>query len=223
METSGAAASSEDGVTAPKLPTRDDVPYASHYCEENAYKLIEILYNEFLLPDDSVFAVFISNPQKCVFLWMQRLGEEAMQNLVVWDYHVIVLVNRAPGGVWLVFDYDSLLPYPCAADRYVMMSFRPDINLEQNQRQWFRVVHGRAYLASFSSDRSHMAKSNFPPPPWPPIRGALASDAMRLSLYWDMTRRDEQDGDVSATHVTGKVMDIYELVAFISPSKSVAS
>ncbi|RNF26668.1 DREV methyltransferase [Trypanosoma conorhini] len=196
---------------------RDSVPYASHYCEENTYKLIEALYCEHALPDDSVFAVFVSNKRKAVPVWMQRLGGAEGRDPVLWDYHVIALTLDTAGN-WWVWDYDTLLQFPYPAKGYVSASFRPEMQISEAYRQRFRVVPGRTYLARFSSDRSHMAASGIPSPPWPIIQGPLAATTMQLPCYWNMYTEDDDnkgvDGLVSDCY--GSVMNIRQLMEFIS-------
>ncbi|ORC92996.1 putative DREV methyltransferase [Trypanosoma theileri] len=206
------------------LLTRESVPYASHYCEENTYKLIEILFENYTVSDQDVFAVFVSNREKKTPVWMQRLGRNEendnidTKNPLVWDYHVFVLVITTTGRK-LVFDYDSILPFPSLAEEYVMKAFRPYMQLREEYQQWFRVIPGRLYLDYFSSDRSHMDTSDIPPPPWPLIRGKLAVKEMQLPLYWDMLPvvEGKESGDNSS--FLGKVMNIAEFTSFVGLSR----
>ncbi|EAN97668.1 hypothetical protein C3747_57g260 [Trypanosoma cruzi] len=197
--------------------TRDRVPYASHYCEENTYKLIEILYAEYAVPDDAVFAVFVSNERKQTPVWMQRLAEADERDPVLWDYHVIALMTDTSGN-WWVWDHDTVLPYPCSAKRYIMESFRPEMQMREEYRQWFRVISGRKYLANFSSDRSHMRTSDVPPPPWPIIQGFLAATTMQLPFYWNMAKQDDKKAnmDGSMGDAYGNVVNIEGMMALVS-------
>ena len=91
-----------------------------------------------------------------------------------WDYHVI-LVSRAAGADWEVWDLDTYCPLPESLPRYVAATFTPEPQLPLTLRPRFRVVDGAEYLATFSSTRAHMRRRNGsyrkPPPPWPPITG----------------------------------------------------
>ncbi|KAH9582035.1 Protein N-terminal glutamine amidohydrolase [Trypanosoma melophagium] len=202
------------------LLTRESVPYASHYCEENTYKLIEILLANYTVSDQDVFAVFVSNNNKKTPVWMQRLASNENNNdietPVVWDYHVFVLVTTTTttGETKLVFDDDSILPYPCPAEEYVIKAFRPYMHISEDYRQWFRVIPGQLYLDYFSSDRSHMDTADIPPPPWPLIQGKLATKKMQLPLYWNMVPvvEGKESKDNSPF---GKVMNITEFTDFV--------
>ncbi|EAN78042.1 hypothetical protein, conserved [Trypanosoma brucei brucei TREU927] len=195
---------------------REHVPYASHYCEENAYKLVEALYRDFSLPDHAVFAVFISNDCKSTPVWKQRLGNGRCP--LMWDYHVITLVNVGAGdegGMW-AFDQDTTLPFPCEGLRYIEESFHPEMQLDDKYRQRFRVVPGRDYLEYFSSDRSHMKDFDAAQPPWPLIRGCRAPSDMRLGLYVDVHQSSSGE-DVKKEQGCGKILSIAELISFVSP------
>lgn len=189
---------------------RDDAPYASHYCEENVYKLMETLNESYELPPGThLYAVFISNSCKETPIWMQRLCPNGnIEEPVVWDYHVILLLmSTSDPSLQLVYDYDSLLPYPCEASTYISMSFQPQFRLPERYQQKFRIINGQEYLSHFSSDRSHMASADVPPPSWSVICGPNAVSAMTLPDLWSM----EPDG-----RVVGKVMNCHDLQTFVA-------
>ncbi|KAK7689131.1 hypothetical protein QCA50_007822 [Cerrena zonata] len=116
----------------PPLPL--DAIYTSCYCEENIYLLAETFAriaqrDKAAFPWD-VYVVFISNRDKMVALWCQKVR----QDVVVWDYHVILVLrprsrslaeprvdldmheNAWPSDLvsW-VYDFDSRLPAPVPA------------------------------------------------------------------------------------------------------------
>ena len=51
------------------IPDKSSCCYASCYCEENVYKLVEGVRDQFPARLSSLSAVFISNTEKCVPLW----------------------------------------------------------------------------------------------------------------------------------------------------------
>ncbi|THH32980.1 hypothetical protein EUX98_g1205 [Antrodiella citrinella] len=184
----------------PTLP--ENSVYTSCYCEENIY-----LLGQALLADPASFglsarweayAVFISNEHKSVALWRQKAG----QDLIIWDYHVVLIVRPAPheqdtsAGIssqqsevyqlrsW-VYDFDTLLPVPCLAQDYmsktVPYAFLEDPRLGINKR-FVRIVPIQLYLDHFASDRSHMIK-----PPLVPSgenEGSGETDHVAATLYY---------------------------------------
>lgn len=80
-------------------------------------------------------------------------------------------MEKKPTG-WIVWDLDSTLAFPCPFDLYYHRTLEPEIQLKDDYRRCFRVVPAPTYLATFSSDRSHMLQDGHymkPPPPWPAI------------------------------------------------------
>lgn len=142
---------------------RESCKYTPYYCEENIWHLCQ----DPLFKDGACFVIFISNPaMQCVF-YKQRLG--GIVEPVVWDYHVIFL-SRAED--WLVWDLDTLLPFPCPLPDYLSETF-PD-PVPDWASPLFKIIPVDYYIENFYSDRSHMkdGKDGFiqPPPYWPPIR-----------------------------------------------------
>jgi hypothetical protein len=206
----------------PKKPLsalqREDVPYTSHYCEENTYKLIEKLYAEYDIDEGeeektNVYAVFVSNPLKRTLVWMQRLSADDLERPVVWDYHVFAMTTSSHPEKKLIIDYDSVLPYPCSSTEYILKAFRPQLALRPEFIQLFRVIPGREYLSRFSSDRSHMATSGLPEPSWPHICGSEAKSAMELPSLWTMST-DEIGVSSDHTHAVGTIFDVRSLLQF---------
>ncbi|KOR31820.1 hypothetical protein TI05_11200 [Achromatium sp. WMS3] len=134
---------------------RFDFYYWPYYCEENIW----LLCQEPCIAKLSPQVVFISNPeQRCIFT-NQRLNP---QKYVIWDYHVILLIYN------YVWDFDSVLPFPCPLADYLEHSFPADIPPGFAPR--FRIIKAHEYITCFASDRRHMkdANGNYkrPPPPW---------------------------------------------------------
>lgn len=143
---------------------RDSCAYQSKYCEENVWQLLQ--GSE--LPRERSFAVLISNRMRAVRYWNQRAAVRP-KSPIIWDYHVVVLVEQPEGPV--VYDLDSVLPFPCPLAQYLAESFRPDPSETAVFEPWFRVVPAQLYLDELWSDRSHMRTEDggwqAPPPPWP--------------------------------------------------------
>ena len=164
--------------------------YCPYFCEENIWHLcgdVDVTdATGAVVPLDERAAVFVSNAARQVRMRHQRAGGGG---IVIWDYHVVMLAR--PGLVW---DLDCVLGAPLAVDEWVRASF-----VDRDAAR-FRVVDAPTFVTTFASDRSHMAGSGQPAPPWPPIGGAPAGrghgdgDGMNLMRFVDMT--DPFVGDV---------------------------
>jgi hypothetical protein len=120
------------------LFSREECEYASHYCEENVYKLAErfnqhpeVTMANYINEDGrnvkyKGYAVFLSSLEKAVPIWNQKLGS-GDDGLVVWDYHVVFLVKAIEAGETsqssFIFDFDTKLPFCSRAEDYVSNSF----------------------------------------------------------------------------------------------------
>lgn len=92
---------------------------------------------------------------------------------VVWDYHVVLLMDG------MVYDLDTRLDFPTPLERWLDATFPMEVPPVYRPR--FRIVDGDRFLARFESDRSHMKSEDgwaAPPPPWPPI--SKGSNLMRF-------------------------------------------
>ncbi|KAH7623496.1 hypothetical protein Ndes2526B_g01936 [Nannochloris sp. 'desiccata'] len=150
--------------------------YTKNYCEENIYWLALSLLEQSNL--NSIFVVFISNQSQQIPIWSQRSSTRP-DKLAVWDYHVILLALPSSGvtdntttrnnetqqresSPPLVFDLDSILPSPSPIADFIhhALVINSSKIKTETHRRLFRVVPAASYLAHFSSDRSHMLKSN---------------------------------------------------------------
>lgn len=151
---------------------RSEFRYTENYCEENIYHLA----SEPRFADASTFVVFISNAERRVAMTCQR---SRPQGVVIWDYHVILLVRSRKFEVW---DLDTDLAFPCAAVDYLRDSFPADIPDMFAPR--FRLVPADRFIADFASDRRHMKDGSggflFPPPQWPAINPERGSNLEEL-------------------------------------------
>ncbi|GLI69397.1 hypothetical protein VaNZ11_014000 [Volvox africanus] len=95
----------------------------------------------------------------------------------------------------LVWDLDTLLPFPCSLELYAQRALKSHYHLVPHYQRFFRVVPASAYLYHFASDRSHMRLEGgdwrMPPPPYPPI---IAADGAtnNIHFYWDVTKRNPE-------------------------------
>ena len=128
------------------VPSRELCPYAKCYCEENVWKLCELIKDkgENLLERYSV--VFISNEAKTVPLWKQKASSQGqdMDYLVIWDYHVILLESQPQSDTEedktsglrsrknRVYDLDTVLEFPCDLDIYFQHAIRVGIASAKN-------------------------------------------------------------------------------------------
>ncbi len=145
-------------VTLRNIPKSDCV-YTSCYCEENVYQLCDRFVNGAAEERPTeCWAVWISNHTKSVAVWCQQ--GRGNGGFVVWDYHVIMLAvfGSEMSKQCLVYDLDTTLPFPCDMKDYLRQAFRPDELKNPTLQASFRLVPASEFLASFSSDRSHMLK-----------------------------------------------------------------
>ena len=152
--------------------------YAPFYCEENVWHLCR----DATLPAGDRHAVFISSDARATPFFGQRAA--AGSDPMVWDYHVVLLLEGAAGAD--VYDLDTTLGFPLSAGAYLDRTFR-DLALPPAYAPKFRVVAAADMTRVFSSDRSHMRGGGAwqrPPPRWTPIVDAGGS--MNLFDFVDM-------------------------------------
>ena len=105
-------------------------------------------------------------------LGSQAAGREE-DGLVMWDYHVILVVQDDAKS--LVYDLDTRLSFPVSFETYCEATFGDESGIKEKFRRKFRVIPGGDYLTGLSSDRRHMRSEAGewlkPPPLWPCIRG----------------------------------------------------
>lgn len=152
--------------------------YQPSWCEENAALLCRDLVGR------RRHVVFISNPGRTCALFAQRAGRPG-DGLVIWDYHVVVLVE-ADGPQ--IFDLDCLAGAPLPLEAWIAVTFPCPDRLPVELAPRFRVVEGERFLATFTTDRSHMRTPDggwlAPPPPWPPP--VAPGRGMNLMSFVDM-------------------------------------
>ncbi|KAL3982812.1 N-terminal glutamine amidase family protein [Acanthocheilonema viteae] len=110
-----------------------DCDYTPMYCEENIWKLCKKV-SASLEDLNCCSVVFISNKNRMVPLWKQRVAETVGRDYVIWDYHVILLYSKS--GSVLVYDFDTALSFPCDAQTYWIETFHPELNLNANYHRY---------------------------------------------------------------------------------------
>uniref|UniRef100_A0A3P9JK46 Protein N-terminal glutamine amidohydrolase n=1 Tax=Oryzias latipes TaxID=8090 RepID=A0A3P9JK46_ORYLA len=167
------------------IPSRENCVYTSCYCEENVWKLCEFIQAQKMAPLDQFAVIFISNDTRTVPLWRQKSGHD--DRPVIWDYHVILLKVGVKSDS-VIYDLDSVLPFPCTLRLYAAQALRSDRNLRPEYHRKLRVVPANSFLLNFASDRSHMRNSDgtwkMPPPSYPPI--FTAESKMNLDDFISM-------------------------------------
>lgn len=167
------------------LPTKSDCIYTKCYCEENVWHLCDYVRQHQLKKLGNCFVVFISNENKTVPLWMQKAGKD-LSHPVVWDYHVILVYSEEAGS--LVYDLDSLLPFPYSFRKYTSQTFKSDLLLLPRYHRKFRVVSAQMYLDTFASDRTHMIRDGrylMEPPSYPCIQTSDCSNNLQQFISMD--------------------------------------
>jgi hypothetical protein len=161
---------------------KSDHRYTPLFCEENIWQLAHELVADGV-DTDTLQVIFISNEQQQVVLFNQRNGAEL--GYVVWDYHVVLRRYDEEGD--RIYDFDSLLSFPCNCRDYFAATFGLQGELSASLRARLRCIPAAAYLHSFYSDRSHMHgvvdESKFPS--WPAITPGH-DQAVRLEEYWEI-------------------------------------
>lgn len=149
--------------------------YQANYCEENIWHLLQ----EAEFQTSECFAVVISNTGKCFAMWEQKSGSGDQP--VMWDYHVVMVSRGEELAIW---DLDSRLGAPMAAQEWVQKSFHGCATMPESFHPTFRIVDGNEFVDTFSSDRSHMLVGDNayrePVPPWPAIGAGAPSNLHRF-------------------------------------------
>uniref|UniRef100_A0A3B3DAG9 Protein N-terminal glutamine amidohydrolase n=1 Tax=Oryzias melastigma TaxID=30732 RepID=A0A3B3DAG9_ORYME len=118
-------------------------------------------------------------------LWKQKSGHE--DRPVIWDYHVILLKVGVKSDA-VIYDLDSVLPFPCNLRLYAAQALRSDRTLRPKFHRKLRVVPAHCFLLNFASDRSHMKNADgtwkMPPPSYRPIQ--TAESKMNLDDFISM-------------------------------------
>jgi len=126
-------------------------------------------------------------------------------DIVIWDYHVILLLRsrrREKASVW-VYDFDTRLAIPCSLKDYLHGTFKEDV--PPQYASLFRVVPAHLYLNNFASDRSHMLSPSTslgepvylaPPPPYPPLGQIHGKRNNLMASFVNVRTSEDTYGDV---------------------------
>lgn len=129
------------------------------------------------------------------------MGNEKKDFLVVWDYHVIFLHQN--GDNTIVYDFDTVLPFPINFEAYCTNNFREG-QISAAFHYKFRVVSAEVFLQKFASDRSRMKDETGqyikPPPKYDCIH--TDSETNNLNSFISMD---------SSTFPVGEVMNLKNL------------
>nr|CAH8825751.1 unnamed protein product [Trichobilharzia regenti] len=145
---------------------------------------------------------------KSVGLFAQVKGDPQVDRLIVWDYHVFLIHELS--SKYMVYDFDSVLPFPCSFTHYFTHGLRWNSCLPEKLHRYYRVIPHVDYLNYFSSDRSHMQREDgswlSPPPPYDCIFGRNAASPNTLPFYLDMTINTNAENSFSSSGVYGSVL-----------------
>lgn len=171
----------------PNRFTREQFAYTARFCEENIWRLGHQLASHGV-PVGAMQAVILSNPARRIAMLQQRAAPPG--KLVVWDYHVLLLLSDGQGEQ--VLDFDTCLPFVSSRHDYAAASFIPPAQLPRDYQPLLRLIPMAEYLARFSSDRHHMrdaaGRELVPFPPQPPILAGASAAPITLLDYLDMAR-----------------------------------
>ena len=158
---------------------RDDFLYQPYYCEENIWHLCQ--HAQF----KDGYIIFVASTGDSFPMLNQRVMSDPSIP-ILWDYHVILLLRAETNQI---LDFDTILPFGVTVDTYLKHSFLDNRLLAPAETPLFRVLPASEYIASFSSDRSHMKVEEdwiAPPPDWP----CIGRSDSNLHRYIDMINSD---------------------------------
>lgn len=134
-----------------------------------------------------MYVLLFSNNNHSILLGNQRKADQ--NQLLVWDYHVVLQV-QVDADYW-VYDFDTRLAFPCLLTNYLNRTFPDQSFLPDIYRTSVRKIPAKAFLRRFSSSRSHMVGeirvNQFPD--YPAIRADASRYPIPLSDYWDMHKK----------------------------------
>ena len=169
---------------------KTDYLYTALFCEENIWHLAqEFSVNGIEM--DAMTILLLSNPLQQIIVYNQASSAE--DEAVIWDYHVILQLERN-NQQW-IYDFDSRLNFPTPKELYFSESFPETEDLREEYQMFIRYIPASSYLQRFNSDRSHMQNmiSTEKFPYYPPI---LANNPITLAQYRDMSLNLDDGSEV---------------------------
>ena len=120
--------------------------YTPLFCEENIWQLLQsfLVINESMTDEtkhvniaaNKMWALIITNPDKKIALLNQQAAETNQP--VIWDYHVIMLAEI--NHQYLIFDFDTRLPFVTPLPEYLQYTFIPPDKLPQEFTPYLRKI-----------------------------------------------------------------------------------
>nr|CDS32545.1 protein N terminal glutamine [Hymenolepis microstoma] len=135
------------------------------------------------------------NLTRKVPLFFQKSGRSP-DGVVVWDYHVIVILRFNYDVKFQICDLDTTLDFPCDASEYWSLAIRPNSFYKEEFYRFFRIIDGEMYLRYFASDRSHMRTADGWLAP-PPNYGVISTSKSTHNLPQYMDFPPHSDGSLS--------------------------
>lgn len=180
------------------------------FCEENVWYLLAAP----ALADAERHALIISNRQRRVAVWGQRLSKDPSLP-IAWDYHVVALFRRTD-RLSKIWDLDGRRPEPRPALTWLRDSFRGEGVIPPEFLPRFRLVDGASFRRHLRSDRRHMRDDDGaelePHPPWPPIIGEPIPAEPD-----DHGHNLDRFLDTEDPSFLGQVFDLEQLRAYLTP------
>jgi hypothetical protein len=138
--------------------------YQPFYCEENIWRLAQ----DPRCGEGERLVALITGGEGNFAMWHQRPASGPGEPLV-WDYHVVLLVDDR---AWRVWDFECDLGMPLPAEAWLYACFPHQDHIPRRYRPWFRVMRAGEYIDTLCSDRSHMRDAGGryleAPPAWAP-------------------------------------------------------
>ncbi|VAW63588.1 hypothetical protein MNBD_GAMMA08-105 [hydrothermal vent metagenome] len=124
--------------------------YTRLFCEENIWKLVELLYmNKIAKPID---VLFLLNETNSIALYNQNQAES--NTPVIWDYHVILCAEQE--GEIIIYDFDSHCGFPTNITDYFNSTFPSHSKLFETYQPLIKLICADYFFKHFFSDRHHM-------------------------------------------------------------------